>query len=150
MKSLDQRAKAIFQELIEPLKADGDSRKIDRGGACIMAVCVERLYQWPQGGVYSVSHYYEQNGDLMADPDMTFLVCPHGDVFPLTYQQDGLGLYQEAVALSNAGTIHLRTKLQADLTSFANQWMRNIKDQQGELGVVVNETGAEIAEGGAL
>lgn len=143
MKSLDQRAKAIFHELIEPLDATRASRKIDRGGACIMAVCVERVYEWPVGVVYSVTHYYEQNGDLMADPDMTFLVdALSGDVCPLTYQQDGLGLYQEAASYDRERGVVCNPRLQADLTSFANQWMRNIKDQQGELGVDASETEA--------
>lgn len=146
MKALNKTARAIFHELIEPLKGPRRRRKIDRGGKCIMAVVVERLYQWPQGWVYSVSHYYEQNGDLMADPDMEFLVCPHGDVFPLTYQQDGLGLYQEAAACGEGGQLRYNAKLQADLASFASQWMKNIKDQQGDLSFSEAESTAEAAQ----
>lgn len=72
-------------------------------------------------------------------------------MFPLTFQQDGLGLYQEAVELSDAGAPRVRVKLQADLASFANQWMRNIKDQQGDLSLANERAAAEFdaAEGGA-
>ena len=38
---------------------------------------------------YSIAHYGQQNGDLMADPEMTF----RGDGTPLTYRNDYVGAY---------------------------------------------------------
>lgn len=37
-----------------------------------MAVSVDHLYDCESGSIFSVSHYYEQNGDLVPDADMTF------------------------------------------------------------------------------
>lgn len=50
-------------------------------------------------------------------------------VFPMTYQQDNLGLYQKA-AWWDHDQLRFRPKLQADLAKFANQWTTNIKEQQ--------------------
>ena len=41
--------------------------------------------RWP---IFSLAHYYEQNGDLVCDPDVTFLVADQ--VHPLTFEQDGV------------------------------------------------------------
>ena len=65
---------------------------------------------------------------LMADPDMTFLVAEDG-IYPLTFQQDNLGLNQKA-AWWDHDQLKFRPKLQTDLAKFANQWMVNIGEQQ--------------------
>jgi hypothetical protein len=41
-------------------------------------LCVEHIGPAPTEGLelVSVAHYFEQNGDLMADPEMTFEVNP--------------------------------------------------------------------------
>ena len=49
----------------------------------------------------SVAHYYTQNGDLMRDPEMVFEVGPDGAFHPVSYQQDNLGIYQEAALTIN-------------------------------------------------
>ncbi|MCL2301564.1 MAG: SNF2-related protein [Firmicutes bacterium] len=74
----------------------------------------------------SAAHYYEQNGDLMADPDMTFVFDREaGTLAARTFQQDGLGVYQR-VEGSNGGINHA---LERQLNSFAAQWFRNIRNQ---------------------
>lgn len=137
MKHLNQQAKRIMDKLTAPLNGVGSATKFDahdyatkQGG--IMAVSVECVNEIKSGKVYSVTHYYEQNGDLMSDPDMTFVKAIDGNYYPLSYQQDNLGIYQEVVAeYDEAGNIlKYKPRLQADLVIFANQWMRNIKDQQ--------------------
>jgi hypothetical protein len=98
-----------------------------------MPVCVERVGQIPWGPLFSVTHYYEQNGDLMSDPDMVFLQGASGKFYPISYQQDNLGIYQEVIAETDSQTgtpTKIRPKLSRDLAAFANQWMKNIKDQQ--------------------
>jgi hypothetical protein len=79
-----------------------------------------------------VAHYYEQNGDLMADPEMTFLVSAvDGRVYPLSYRQDGLGIYRESVKFNEAGQIDGHyPREQRDEATFSGQWMKNIKFQQ--------------------
>jgi len=97
----------------------------------IMAVHIEMISKNSQGPVFSVAHYYEQNGDLMKDPDMTFLRGADGEYYPLSYQQDGLGIYQDVIEWDDHGNIKgFRPKMQADMVSFANDWMENIRDQQ--------------------
>ena len=42
-----------------------------------MPVSVEVVGTRPQGAlIVSIAHYYEQNGDLMADPEATFVGGP--------------------------------------------------------------------------
>lgn len=84
--------------------------------------------------VFSLSHYYVQNGDLMADPDITFLIIKPVSrliIYPLTYQQDNLGIYNK-VALLNSQRDHLsqfNPSLMPDLVNFCDTWASNIKAQ---------------------
>jgi hypothetical protein len=118
--------------LTRGLNSVGDHRKIDNNGedSGIMAVNVECL-----GGVkgmgllYSVAHYYEQNGDLMRDPDMVFIRLPNNRYYPMEYRQDGLGLHQVSVEFEDS-MMQIRPKMQKDHAVFAGMWMQNIKGQQ--------------------
>jgi len=74
----------------------------------------------------ALAHYYKQNGDMMADPDMEIRIFPELQMAEaLTYQQDGLGLYQ--VVYPEPGKVYPRRK--RDLNQFLNQWLRNAIDQ---------------------
>lgn len=129
MKKLNKAAEAIFRTLIGGLES-GESCKYDNGGACIMAVHVEQIRTVDLGPIYSIAHYYEQNGDLVCDPDMTFLVAStDNSIYPITFEQGGM-LYQEAVEWDGDRIKGVRPKTQRDITNFANTWMRNIKEQQ--------------------
>lgn len=142
MKPLNQQATKIFNLIVEGLKELGDHKKIDNAPGAFMALSVELIDQWPEGNIFSLAHYYEQNGDLMRDPDMTFLVSNgtfHGSkfiaglVFPASYRQDGLGIDQQSLFYEDNNGIHslrICKKWQADHAVFANTWMRNIKAQQ--------------------
>ena len=68
MRQIDGTAAAIFERLVEGLKA-GESRTIDNSDGVFMAVHVERLSR----NKFSIAHYFEQEGDLCCDPDMTFV-----------------------------------------------------------------------------
>jgi N12 class adenine-specific DNA methylase len=75
----------------------------------------------------SVAHNYEQNGDLMADPDMEFVIDRDaGTMSARTYQQDNIGLYQTAEG--DNGEI-ADERLARELDSFTRQWLSNIKAQ---------------------
>ena len=128
MKTLNAKAKAVFGKLVEGLDGDNPYRKIDNADGVFMPVHVDFLYESEHGKVYAIAHNYTQAGDVMADPDMEFLANERG-VFPLTYQQDGLGVFQVGLAIQE-GKLLIAPKLQADLAVFANTWMANIKDQQ--------------------
>ena len=72
MKYLNKQARAVMDKLTEGLNG-GHGRLITVVVNPSWPVHVEQINQTPLGPVFSVTHYYKQNGDLMRDPDMTFL-----------------------------------------------------------------------------
>ena len=125
--ALSHEAGAVLEHLIKGLEVGG-AAKFNNAPRMFMAVCVDRL----SARHYSVAHYYEQNGDLMADPDMTFYRTEDGQFYPCSFQQDSLAVYQEGLEIREDGTIvSLHETVQASQADFANTWMRNIADQQG-------------------
>ena len=97
-----------------------------------MRLVIEHIGVGPRGmPAIAVAHYYEQNGELMRDPEMVFEVNPDssGDWEPVSYRQDNLGMYQEAVFVDDNGKVMLRPKLVRELKAFARQWDRNIAEQ---------------------
>ncbi len=146
MKAVNQASRKVLDILTAGLTADNSGRRIDNNppNSSIMAVNVDwigRLKAGEQeGDLFAVSHTYEQNGDLMRDPEMEFLrakgVEGHGIVmtyYPISFRQDNLGINHLDVVISqpeNKITAVYR-KAQADGASFANLWMKNIRQQQG-------------------
>jgi uncharacterized protein YuzE len=92
-------------------------------GQSFMPLSIDRL----SDNRISMAHHYEQNGDLMADPDMEFVIDRKvGTLSARTYQQDGLRLFQNV----EAGTGQIANpNLAKKLDSFARQWFSNIKEQ---------------------
>lgn len=84
----------------------------------------------------AVAHYFEQNGDLMADPDMTFEIDHEKQTLNArSFQQDGfLGRYD--CVIREDGSVNER--LEKELNSFAKTWLKNIK-QQGYKPVIPEE-----------
>ena len=89
-------------------------------------LCVERI----SPGCISVAHYFEMNGDLVAEPDIVFFVDFSGAWFPLSISQSLTG-WREYAELDDAGIAIARYKPQAqkDLAEFAELWAQNIRDQ---------------------
>jgi hypothetical protein len=93
-----------------------------------------------EGDLLSVCHYYEQNGDLMRDPEVVFLRRELKNplsgksvtyFFPTSFQQDNLGIYQELVRFDDKGKFSgLADTQQNQCTKFCNTWMENIRQQQ--------------------
>ena len=75
LKALHPSALAVFNHLTDGLDLGGH-RKLDNASGTFMAVCVEKITERH----YSIAHYFEQNGDLMADPEMTFFKSDDGAV----------------------------------------------------------------------
>jgi hypothetical protein len=96
-----------------------------------MRLVIEHVGRGPRGGVLvSVAHYFEQAGDLMRDPEVLFEVLPHdGGWSPVSYTQDNLGLYHEAVHWSG-DTLITDSTLALNIAAFARQWSANL-DAQG-------------------
>ncbi len=130
MHSLDFDATLVFLKLIKGIDDENPSRRFDKhnywpdcsGG--FMAVQVEKI-----NFLYSVAHYYKQNGDLMADPEMTFVVFDDL-VYPASFTQHNLGLYEESIIWRIKGGWTLDPRLQKHHADFANQWFESIKIQQ--------------------
>lgn len=126
LKVLSRGAAVVLDEIAVGLDV-GDSRKIDRSTG-FMPVHVECLRRSGLGLVYSVAHYYEQNGDLVPDPDVVF-VHAAGGWTPISFQNSLA--YRIAIHFHDDGTIDVDEKEQADLVHFCNTWMKNIREQQG-------------------
>lgn len=126
MRALSKASAAVLETLTEGLDSDTTHRKIDNTGSTYMPVSVDRL----GADRFSVAHNFEQNGDLVSDPDMEF-VCVDGAWYPATCQM-ATGTYSVALEMNPDGTISgVRRRTYADLRSFATMWMRNIREQQG-------------------
>jgi hypothetical protein len=70
----------------------------------------------------SVSHTYEQNGDLMRDPEVVFKLIDGRFALPVYFRNDGAGIetgsyWDEEIVPDES------------LSSFCRMWFRNLKDQ---------------------
>jgi hypothetical protein len=73
----------------------------------------------------SVAHYYEQNGDLIPDPDVTFYTGkPEWIAVAIS---DYFG--HRTVATVEGDTITFNPPGQADLAAFCRTWARNLRQQ---------------------
>jgi len=146
MKPVSMKAAKVIDKLVAGLDQPGDAKTFDahdytknwNGGT--MAVHVENIGHYPSTGtgkLYSVAHYYKQNGDLLADPEMIFWAAKTRDragrfvdtYYPTYFKQDPI--MEEESAIFQDGKLHsFYPRLQADHTRFANMWMNNIKEQQ--------------------
>jgi len=131
MRGINQKAKAIFEKMTDGMTTVCSHRRFDNAEGVYMAAIVECIGQCDWGLIFSVAHYYEQCGDLVSDPEMTFLKGRDGNIYPLSYQQAGLGIYQESILFGADGNPEkLNKKLQKDHAIFAGQWFENIQYQQ--------------------
>ncbi|MDE7300166.1 MAG: hypothetical protein K2N94_15320, partial [Lachnospiraceae bacterium] len=80
-------------------------------------------------GGYSIAHYYEQNGDMMRDPEVTFIIDREKQsLHPTSYLQDNMGIYYE--------TAEAAPEKVAGLEAFLSQWFTNIQQQGFEVAEV--------------
>lgn len=133
---LDAAAQAVFDAITHNAKA-AYNRWGQPGGA-FMPLTAERLGQTDLGPIYSLYHYYKQNGDVCMDPDVTFVVLDDGFAYPLTFEVSGF-VHVEAMAVTERG-LAIKGD-QDDLVQFCNQWLRNVQDQH-ELNPAGTEGGA--------
>jgi hypothetical protein len=78
----------------------------------------------------SVSHYFEQNGDLVPDPDAVYFTgygVENGWV-PVSLQL-AIGTYYEASWVEDGEITRFDMREQAEQVSFANTWVRNLQEQ---------------------
>ena len=99
-----------------------------------MPLSVEHIGQSAEGNrLIAICHYGEQHGDLMRDPEMVFELFIYGEASaaePLWFQNDYMGVFQEVYRYDESGKkTHVKTRLKAELKSFARTWFSNLKDQ---------------------
>ncbi len=69
----------------------------------------------------AMAHYYEQNGDLMVDPEIVFDIdSKNKTLTAVSYQQDGMGIYK---------TYEPDSDEQDNCNSFVDTWFNNISTQ---------------------
>jgi hypothetical protein len=124
MKAVNLKAQNVLTYLYNLASIRGHA-KLDNSGGTFMPVSVDVL-----GDDYmAVAHNYVSNGDLIPDPDMTFR--RDGGLWYAISIQHSTGHHVQAVNFDENGKPKSYNKAQqADLTSFANQWMKNIIAQQ--------------------
>ena len=112
--------RAVMELAPEVLRGETESKSFEAGQS-FMPLTVETIGE----NRIAISHYYTQNGDSLADPDMEF-VFDHEEktLNARTFQQDNLNRYDEVVT---DGVVD--EALESELNDFASQWFRNIREQ---------------------
>jgi hypothetical protein len=127
LKTLNKAATSVLNQLVSGVEV-GESKTIENSGGAFMAVVVDHLDE----NLYSVGHYFEQEGDRMSDPDITFFRQEDGSWLPVNCTQSPVGLYTEAVLFENGKISGYHVRNLSELVSFSNLWMKNISHQQGK------------------
>lgn len=126
MTPFSKKAAAILDTLTKGLDNPGDSCKFDRNPDAYMALSVECIGH----NLYSLAHYFEQNGDLVCDPDGVFFRSEIGTWHPVSVQY-ATGTYIRVMELDGRGQpSKWNPRGYRDLKSFMTTWLTNIKHQQ--------------------
>lgn len=136
MKGLAKTPTLFFSYLFDLADQNEGYIKLDNDNA-FMPLSIERIGGNQNYQFYSVAHYYKQNGDLMADPEITFCRRKqkvNHDVFigSLSWKMDGLGIYRDEFLVFNeeGNIIAWRESNFKDTNRFCKDWAINIKRQQ--------------------
>lgn len=132
MRKINQEAKGVFDTLTEGLTKIGDHRKIENGA--FMPLCIEVIGEVEinndlQALEISFCHYGEQNGDLMRDPEMNFIVIS-GNYYPSYFRNDYVGVEEFSLFYDDLGKLEgIKPKTQRQHAIFAGQWALNLREQ---------------------
>lgn len=80
---------------------------------------------------FALAHYFEQNGDLVADPDMEFKVYPDKKMVEALSYQDSLGYRRVYPYPGDFSRFNIREKNQ--LNRFLSFWLGNLITQGFQL-----------------
>jgi hypothetical protein len=130
----------LFNRLLNKL---GNRRHIRLESEGFMPLVIEKIGEgihtrFGNALLYSLAHYYEQNGDVLRDPEMTFLVIDNREhpntslhliIFPASFQQDNLGICQESVVMDGHKVHTVYLEMQIGQAQFANEWLNNLRLQ---------------------
>ena len=111
---------AVMELAPEVLQGKADSATFE-AGASFMPLTVEAAGE----NRIAISHFFEQNGDSLADPDMEFEVSHETKTLHArTYRQDTLRRFEHVV---QDGVVD--EELENELNEFAGQWFHNIRER---------------------
>jgi hypothetical protein len=144
LRILDEAKLAITTQLIH----------VRREAPGFMPLVVERVFDPPPAPIgaithVSMAHYFIHNGDLMADPEITFSVYKLADYpgletlgivardssgtawlfIPTSVKMDSIGDYQESFVGDDPEALMVSKSGQRAKCIFCRQWDLNIKDQ---------------------
>jgi hypothetical protein len=88
------------------------------------------------GKQVTLSHYFEQNGDLIPDPDMEFEIECNGDWYPVAIQF-AIGTYRRCVIEDESGRICINQLERLDQRRFSDMWAKNLKQQGFDKGIIL-------------
>jgi hypothetical protein len=126
LKPMSKKDSKILDKIFGAMEP-GTSKRINNSKT-YMYLSVERL----TSNSYSMAHYYEQNGDLVADPDIELLRAKNGEWYPIALQQS-TGAYTRAIEYYDKDGYPTKAypMRYSELRSFLSMWLKNLKDQQG-------------------
>ncbi|WP_062052970.1 DUF6908 domain-containing protein [Aquimarina longa] len=133
MKIINRTATKTFLKLVALAKANKGYTKIDNNAGLYMPLSVEKIDEIEGYELYSLAHYGKQMGDLMADPEMCFLLAQNENdaiVIPYSFRNDYLGICTTDILFENGKIRGVRKKAIAKNVAFANTWLETIKQQQ--------------------
>jgi len=145
MKNLDINSTRIFARLIEKMNGRSFIRLFNSPYMPLSVECMGGNFPtvWGMGHFYSLAHHFSQNGDVMYDPEMCFLVVDNREnpeetgalfVVPCSFQNSSLGIYEESISFMSSNVGLYLPKLHQAHLAFAKLWLKNI-ELQGFLGV---------------
>ena len=122
-----------LEKLLGKPPLDLDPEKVYRFRASgFMDLVVETLSPCAETGaqVLSLVHYFEQNGDLCQDPEVTIRVFPSdkgrpGMIEAMTFQQALPPVYQEVYPEPGK----FNPQLKRELNAFLATWLNNLRSQ---------------------
>lgn len=98
----------------------------------LMDVVVERINALEQPfAVVSIASYYEQNGDLMRDPDIEVILTPAKSLFGWRFRNDGLGIDVEVKPLMGRMDTQaiLRSQVHNEVLDYLHtEWLPQIRN----------------------
>lgn len=131
MKCLNARAKLTIQKLYEAMYdpkymiEEGIYARIDNNPECLPVIIEKAGYLPGYGEVISIAQLENLHQKTVSDPRMEFIIV-NGDYFPISFQNDLLGINKQV--FSSERTIYLH--LQHALKELADNWLKIIQTEQ--------------------
>jgi hypothetical protein len=127
---LSPQGEAVMNTLTEGMSV-GSYKKIDNAEDVFMALHVECIGECNLGPIFSLSYYYTQHDNPMSGTEMLFIQAEDGGYYPAEIWQDAVNSHSVGVLIEDGLAVSIDETEQADLTVFAEVWLKNIRVQQG-------------------